>query len=334
MARVVLLALGGTLAMTGEHVVVPTLDGDQLLAGLPSFEAEGISVEASSLMTKPGAALRLEDVVRVASEIEAAARQGADGVVVTQGTDTIEETAFLLDLLVEPTVAVVVTGGMRAASAVGADGPANVSAAIRAADSPASRCAGVMVAMGDELHAARFVRKVHAWRADAFASPMSGPMGAVVEGRTRLLWRPPALVRLPIDRRLLTVATVRTWSPGLAEEPPPASGGIEPDGVVLAGFGSGHVSPEVADAAIDVAARCPVVLASRTGTGQSLRSTYGFHGSETSLLDAGLIPAGWLDAVKARAALLVALACGEGPGGARLRFAELRESAYVTDDAA
>ena len=127
MPRISVLSLGGTIAATGNggSRVVPALTGKDLVSAVPQL-ADVAEVTASSFRQVPGAHLGLEDLTELVEEIEHLIEEGADGIIVTQGTDTIEETAFVLDLLVNAEVPVVVTGAMRNPSLPGADGPANL----------------------------------------------------------------------------------------------------------------------------------------------------------------------------------------------------------------
>ena len=138
-----------------------------------------------------------------------AVRDGAHGVVVTQGTDTMEETAFLVDCLWDDDAPFVFTGAMRNPTLPGADGPANLTAAIRTAAVDAARGRGAMVVFNDEIHAARFVRKTHSTSPAAFRSPDAGPIGHVVEGVPRFL--------TDVSRRS---PRVRSWRSGPARRHP------------------------------------------------------------------------------------------------------------------
>lgn len=158
--RVIIFALGGTIAMSASSTggVVPTLSAEQLVAAIPGLADNGITVEVVDFRQMPGASLRISDITALAGAIQQ--RLGdAQGAVVTQGTDTIEETAYLLDLLHAASEPVVVTGAMRNPTLTGADGPANLLAAIQTAAHPGSRDQGCLVVLNDEIHAARRVRK-------------------------------------------------------------------------------------------------------------------------------------------------------------------------------
>lgn len=308
-AAVTVLSLGGTIAMTGDRAggVQPTLAGAQLLEGDPSL-ADIADVQARAFRTVPGAHLRFDDLAALAEEV-AAEVAGGSGVVVTTGTDTLEEVAFALDLLVTPTRPVVVTGAMRNPSQVGADGPANIHNAVVVAAS-GTDLGGVVVTLGDEVHAARFAAKRHATRPAAFVSPGAGPVGLVLEDRLAVHSRPrPLGVTAPLVRtdRIVRVpiVTVAVDDDGLLLD---AAGAA--DGLVVACLGAGHVPPWLLGRLGELAAALPVVAVSRTGDGTLLRATYGFPGSERDVWAAGLLPVGALDAVKARVLLALLLRAG------------------------
>ncbi|HVD29056.1 MAG TPA: asparaginase domain-containing protein, partial [Mycobacteriales bacterium] len=228
-----------------------------------------------------------------------------------QGTDTIEETAYLLDLYWDRPEPLVVSGAMRAPSAAGADGPANLLAATVVAGSAAARDRGVLVVLNDDVHAAVRVRKTDTVAMHAFDSAPFGPVGRVHERRVSFAGGParwPALP-LPVAGRAPRVALLETHLGDCGDLLRlVADDGY--DGVVLAGFGAGHVSAALAEVVGEVVPRCPVVLASRTGGGPVLTGTYGFVGSEQDLLARGVLPAGWLDPRKARLLLWALLAAG------------------------
>lgn len=306
--RVAVISLGGTIAMTAQTDggATPTLSADDLVAAVPGLVDTGIHIQVHNFRRLPGASLSLSDLLELAATIETLE---VDGVVVTQGTDTIEETAYLLDLVTTGDRPIVVTGAMRNASMAGADGPANVLAAIRTAASTFARGTGCVVVFGEEIHAARWVRKTHATSPTAFTS-YPGPIGYVAEDRVRILARPDAAPT--IDRRH-AAKSVRTtvFTVGIGDDGTLLQAlGNHVDGLVVAAFGAGHVPMACVDALTDLAKRMPVILATRTGSGPVLQRTYGFPGSESDLLARGLIPGSTLDPVKARILLHLLLMTG------------------------
>lgn len=330
-ALVAIGSLGGTITMTTGAEgsgVTPTLGADDLVAAVPDLERVA-ALEATTLASLPGSSLSFAELFAALRWAEGAVARGASGVVLIQGTDTLEETAYLLDLHWRHAEPLVVTGAMRAPGAAGADGPANLLASVRVAASPLGRSLGVVVVMNDEVHAAARVRKAHASKLAAFTSPDFGPIGMLVEERLVLGERPrrwpafqapapgadPGIAMIDAclgdDGALLRLAR---------------SGGFT--GAVVSAFGAGHVSFGLAEAIGEVvdgggdapAAAMAVVFASRTGAGTTLGDTYAFNGSERDLIKRGAVPAGWLDPYKARVLLWALLAARASPERIRDEF--------------
>jgi L-asparaginase len=311
--RVAVIFTGGTISMTVDSAAggaVPTLAGTELLARAPGIDAVAEVVVIDRGRT-PASHFSFADVLAIGDAVKAAlADPGVSGVVVVQGTDTLEETAFAWDLCHADARPVVATGAMRNASEAGWDGAANLRAAVRVAAHPAARGAGVIVALGGRVIAADDVAKRHSSALDAFASRSGRPLGRVGErgvtlrprGPRRRLHPAPATAGGPVE---IIVAALETDGRILDRA---VAGGVR--AVVVAATGSGNTHPDLLRAATDaLAAGIPVALASRTGAGP-VGPFYAFPGGGATWQRAGALMAGSLTPVQARVALALGLGAG------------------------
>lgn len=308
--RVAVISLGGTVAMTdqGGEGATPTVSADRLVARVPELLSRA-TVVTEALPPVPSASLRLADLVALVPRLESLCDQGAQGVVLTTGTDTLEEVAYLVDLLWDRDEPVVVTGAMRTADAPGSDGPANLLGAVTVAASRDARGLGCLAVMNDDVHTGRLVRKTHTTRLDAFESVGSAPLGRVHEGQFRCdnNSEPPRILLAP-EQPVITLPRVALLRLTIDQDVDLLSHAAHThDGVVVEVFGAGHVPQWWLEALKDATSRVPVALTSRTGSGAMLRNTYGFPGSERDMLDMGLHLMDHMDGVKARILLTVAL---------------------------
>lgn len=326
MPKVAVLSLGGTIAMGAENSaggVTPSLTVEDLIAAVPCLE-EVADITTFQICNLPSPQLSLAELLLVRAKILELEAQGFDGVVITQGTDTIEETSWILDLICPAQIGVIVTGAMRNPTQAGADGPANLLASVQVAASNAAKKAGTFVVFNDQIHAARFVQKNHTSNVAAFTSPICGPVGWMAEGVAFLPFQLTRTknIELPSGARTPRVSIVK---PGLGEDgaliDAAVSSGV--DGIVIEASGGGHVSEAIADAAQRAAKEMPVILSSRTRAGNVLTGTYGFVGSEMDLLSRGLISSGFLDALKARIIVVFSLMRGDSTASIARRLEEI-----------
>jgi L-asparaginase len=296
-----LLVAGGTIAMAGAPAR-PSLEVIEQLR-----EQAGAQVQAEVFATVPSVHFTADQALALCRRAVELARGGTP-VVITHGTDLLEEVAFLCDLIHDGDAPIVFTGAMRTASAPGADGPANLNAAVAVAADPAAHGLGVLVVFAGGVHAARYVRKADSTNVDAFASPQAGALGHVEEGRFTRRW---TLARLPVLQLARLDATVEILTAGLASSPALVSAAAAVcDGLVVSLPGAGHTPPAFLAALQAVADQKPVVAVPRPWRGALLHSTYGFEGSEVDLRSGSIVCAGSLSAPGARIALLAALGAG------------------------
>jgi len=320
--RIHILALGGTIATKPDPSGVMQMGAgaDDLVKAVPLL-ATLADIEAETVSRVGSHSLSFDQIHALAAKIAAST---AEGVIVTQGTDTLEETAFLLDLLVERDVPVIVTAAMRNPSLTSADGPGNLSAAVRVACDPwvraHARSLGVISVMLDEVYAAADVLKVHPTRLNAFASPQSGPLAALVEDRVVPLGLPVRDAMEATRRKLGRVGgtaqpVALLWmgldEPGhLIDAMLNASDHLGYRGAVVGAMGGGHIPERLAYVTARLAAVMPTVVSPRAGGGPMLRQTYGGPTSEIGLRKAGLIWGGRLHPLKTRVLLETCLRAG------------------------
>lgn len=320
-ARLIILSTGGTIAMTAETTkgsAAMKLSAANLAAAVPRL-ANLAEVEGRDVLAKASADFTLKDIVAIADAAKAAAKTGA-GIVITHGTDTLEESAFALSLLVQVDQPIVFTAAMRRSDQPSADGPANLLAASLVAISPASRGKGILVVADDEIHAGLLIRKVHSFRPHAFSSLPFGPIGYVVEERVRFALAPASRPPRLTYGGGAPVVPILEAGPGLETQTIEALAAGAIDGLVVSLPGAGHAAAGAVPALAGLAERIPVVFASRTGAGETLRGSYGYPGGEIDLVRRGLIPTNALDARKARIALQLLLSDRADLGQVRTVF--------------
>lgn len=322
--RIHILATGGTIAGTAASptqttgYTAATLPVDLLCSAVPGL------ADAAQIHGLQVAAIDSKDADPAFWQRLAVAAQGVldddsvDGIVITHGTDTLEETAFYLNLVLKSAKPVVMVGAMRPATSLSADGPLNLLNAVRVAAAQGAAGRGVMVAMNQAIFGARDVTKTNSVRPDAFSAPDAGPMGLVQDARVVWLTRPDRAHTLatPFDARTpLAQVDILVAYAGLPARLVDAvvQGGAR--GIVWAGAGNGSVSAGV-HAALLTARRAgvAVVRASRTGSG------YVMPGGGCDDVADGYCAAGTLSPYKSRILVMLALGAGYPPEALQALF--------------
>lgn len=269
-ARVLLLATGGTIAYSTGPGRSGFASGADLLAAVPAQEVTA-EVVVEDVLAEPSWDMSSTTMLDLARRARAGILEHAfDGVVITHGTDTLEETAFLADLLAGPAASrggIVLTGAMRPYDALSADGPRNLASAIAADADPAVRDLGALACLNDELHAARWVSKVDATGVAAFSSAPFPRLGRVVDGQVELLAPPPARPPKAVGEPTSDVALIKTY-PGIDSTMLTAVVDAGARGIVLEGTGDSNVPVSLFTTINDLIGwDIPVVVASRCRTG-------------------------------------------------------------------
>lgn len=316
---IALLLTGGTISMRHDVAAggaVPALSGRELLAAARGIETVA-DIELEEWGAYPGPHMSVERLWALRTRIaELVARPDIEGVAITHGTDTLEESAYLAARSLEPDKPIVFTGAMRTASDLGWDGPANLVDAVRVAASPESRGYGAMVVMSGRIYAGLDVTKAHTHLLDAFESPGLGPIGVLDDGDVIFRRALPPSQPVITPPSLATPVDIVLASAGADERLLDASR-VDARGVVIAAMGRGNVPPPMVPAiARWIADDKPVVISSRAQRGR-VGHTYGYPGGGRRLFEMGAIFAGSRRAQQARIDVMLALGAGMGVVGLR-----------------
>lgn len=306
--NILLIHTGGTISMSEDTsgsvkpgINNPLREGTDLLSNLATLVVE----EPFNL---PSPHITPKEMMVLKQIIAKYEQEGdIDGAVITHGTDTLEETAYFLDLTVQASFPIVVTGAMRSSNEVGSDGLYNLISSIRVASSSEAKGQGVLVVLNDEIHTAVNVTKTHTSNLSTFQSPQYGPIGIVTK-RGVLFHHTPTKHEnysiKDIDKKAVLVKAHAGMDSSLLQ----AILGLKVDGVVIEALGQGNLPPAALQGVTDlIKNNIPVVIVSRSFNG-IVQDNYGYEGGGQHLKALGVIFSNGLNGQKARIKLLVALA--------------------------
>lgn len=310
MQRILILHTGGTIAMAeNESGALTPSTANPLMAYNNLFQGKyDLTVEEAFNLPSPH--MTPTEMLQLKDRIVAAEKDGIDGVVITHGTDTLEETAYFLDLTLPPLIPVVITGTMRSSDEIGSDGLYNLTSALKTAASPSARGKGVLVVMNDEVHSARFVTKTHTTNVATFRTPTFGPIGIMEKDGAKFFQELTNQSLCKIDHVIDQVYLLKAYA-GMDGTLFAALDRPETNGLVIEGTGAGNLPPQTLPAIEKLLARhIPIVLVSRCFNGVA-EPVYGYEGGGQQLAKMGLIFCQGLNGQKARIKLLVALSSGK-----------------------
>ena len=312
MKKIAIIFNGGTISMKIDEKIkaaVPSLSAEEIMSMIPGVE-EYAEIEAYTFSSMPSPHMTLETMLKLSKfTTELVEREDIDGVVITHGTDTLEETAYLLDLTVKTKKPVVVTGAMRSGSELGYDGPFNLATSICTAISDEAVGRGVLVCFNGELNSASEVTKANSMALNAFRTPNFGPIG-IVDNDNVIFYRDANYSeKYDVSEIKKQVALIKcvvdmdsSYIDYLIEK---GCGGI-----VIEALGRGNVPPKMVDSIKKATElNIPVVVVSRCFEGRVFES-YGYEGGGKQLKDLGVIFGDTLPGQKARIKLILAINSG------------------------
>ena len=309
MKKIAVVFNGGTISMKVDENIqaaVPTLTGAQIMAKVTGIERYA-NIEEHNFSSLPSPHVSIDLMLELSKEIQALAkREDIDGIVVTHGTDTLEETSYLVDLTTNTEKPIVFTGAMRSSSELGYDGPANLAASICTAASEEARGRGVLICFNGELNSAKEVTKANSMALNAFRTPNFGPIGIVDNNRVIFYREVVDDEYIEVDRIREKVAIIKCAA---STESDFIDFAIEKGykGLIIDGLGRGNVPPAmVGGIERAIKANIPVVLTSRCFEGRVFGS-YGYEGGGMQLKNRGVIFGESMPSQKARIKLILML---------------------------
>ena len=309
MNHILVLHTGGTIAMkedlqTGK--VHPENDNPLLSAVLTLPENTKLTVE--EFFNLPSPHITPRHMLELKKRIQQAALQNFTGVVITHGTDSLEETAFFLDTTIGDLLPIVITGAMRSSNEVGSDGLYNYESAIRVAACPQSKGKGVLVVMNDEIHSARYVTKTHTTNVATFRTPTLGPIGLITKSQIQFMQMLIEIKRMDVTHVDGAIPIIKAYA-GMQTDLLDILAQGNLDGLVIEALGAGNLPPKTRIPLQKMLARnIPIVLVSRCFNG-SAEAVYDYPGGGKELQQMGIIFCPTLNSQKARLKLLIASNC-------------------------
>lgn len=305
--KILLLHTGGTISMKINEVGAVLPNELNPIVGVSESLAQYATIREIEVFNYPSPHITPKEMLYLRDIIFKNVEQSKiDGIVITHGTDTLEETAYFLDLTTDFDFPIVLTGAMRSSNELGADGVYNLVEAIQVASSEDARNKGVLVVMNDEIHQAFNITKTSTSSVNTFQSPQYGPIGLVTKRKVHIHQSPIKRRYVEVNSIEKRVALFKVYA-GMESDLIEGILSLNYDGVVLEGFGQGNVPPEVAKGIEKlIAANIPVILVSRCFNGIA-EGVYGYEGGGKSLENMGVIFATGINGQKARLKLLIGL---------------------------
>lgn len=304
MKTILVLHTGGTIAMKEDSLgrVAPDEKNPLLEATLTTSSNPTILVE--DFFQLPSPHITLAHMIKLKQRIQQAKYDGVDSVVITHGTDTLEETAFFLDTTIGDLLPIVLTGAMRSSNEIGSDGLYNFANALRVAESPDSIGKGVLVVLNDEIHTARYVTKTHTTNVATFRTPTLGPIGIIAKHQVLYMLELLATERHDVADMSGLVPIVKAYA-GMQGDFFEALAQMPINGLVIEALGAGNLPPETLPALQSILKKeIPIILVSRCFNGIA-EPVYSYEGGGVELEKMGIIFCKTINSQKARLKLLI-----------------------------
>ena len=305
--KILVLHTGGTISMQADASGAVVTSSDNPMNHV-SNPLEGIQVHSLDFFNLPSPHIKPKHMLALYQKIKEEA-DNYDGVVITHGTDTLEETAYFLDTMEVPHIPIVLTGAMRSSNELGSDGVYNYLSALRVASDDKAADKGVLVVMNDEIHAAKYVTKTHTTNVSTFQTPTHGPLGLIMKQEILYFKTAAPRVRFDLDYIQGLVPIISAYA-GMTDELIDMLDLEQLDGLIIQAFGAGNIPKETAQKLESLLQKgIPVALVSRCFNGIA-EPVYAYQGGGVQLQKSGVFFVKELNAQKARLKLLIALNAG------------------------